>query len=49
MCVYATKISFCGNNEKLKKNIEHESDDDTNCNWCAQYSHQWIDKGAGGL
>ena len=20
--------------------MEHESDGDTNCNWCAQYSHQ---------
>ena len=24
--------------------MEHESDGDTNCNWCACYSHQRIDK-----
>ena len=22
-----------------KKNVEHESDGDTNCNWCTWYSH----------
>ena len=24
---------------ELKKTMEHESDDDTNCNCCARYSH----------
>ena len=24
---------------ELKKNVEHESDDYTNCNWCSWYSH----------
>ena len=28
---------------------EHESDGDTNCNWCARYSHQRIGVGTGGL
>ena len=31
------------------KNIKRESDGDTNCNWCARYSQQKIDKGTGGL
>ena len=30
------------------KNVEHESDDYTNCNWWAQYRHQRIGSGAGG-
>ena len=34
---------------ELKKTIEHESDGDTDCNWCAWYSHQRIDKETGGL
>ena len=25
---------------KMKKNVEHESDGDTNCNWCSWYSNQ---------
>ena len=29
--------------------MEHESDGDTKYNRCAWYSHQKIDKGAGGL
>ena len=29
--------------------MEHESDADTNCNWCPQYSHQSIGTGTGGL
>ena len=29
--------------------MEHESDGDTNCNWCTRYSHQRIGKGTGGL
>ena len=32
---------------KKKTNMKHESDFDTNCNWCARYSHQKIDKGSG--
>ena len=31
------------------KTVEHESDDDTNCNWCSWYSHQRIGRGTGGL
>ena len=30
---------------ELKKNLEHESDSDTNCNWYARYSHQMTGKG----
>ena len=29
--------------------MEHESDGDTNCHWCARYSHQRIGTGTGGL
>ena len=29
--------------------MEHESDDDTNCNRCARYGHHRIGKGTGGL
>ena len=29
--------------------MEHESGDDTKCNWFAWYSHQRIDAGTGGL
>ena len=32
-----------------KKTMEHESDNDTNCNWCAQYNHQRIGTEIGGL
>ena len=28
--------------------MEHESDGDTNCNWCSKYSHQRIGTGTGG-
>ena len=31
------------------KTMEHESDGDTNCNQCTQYSYQRIDKESGGL
>ena len=27
---------------ELKKTVEHESDGDTNCNWCSWYSNQRI-------
>ena len=30
---------------ELKKTMEHESDGDTNCNWCTRYSHQRICNG----
>ena len=33
---------------ELKKNVEHESDNYTNCDWCFWYSHQRILKGTGG-
>ena len=29
--------------------MEHESDGDTNCNWCTRSSHQRIGNGTGGL
>ena len=29
--------------------MEHQSNDDINCNWCARYSHKKIGTGAGGL
>ena len=29
--------------------MKHESDGDTNCNWCAWYSHQRFGTGTGGL
>ena len=29
--------------------MEYERDRDLNCNWCAWYCHQRIDKGSGGL
>ena len=29
--------------------MEHKSEGDTNCNWCAEYSHQRIGTGTGGL
>ena len=34
---------------ELKKTMEHESDGNTNCNWCTRYSHQRIGKETGGL
>ena len=30
---------------ELKKTVEHESDGDTNCNWCAWFSYQRIGTG----
>ena len=32
-----------------KKTVEHESDCDTNCDWCSGYSYPKIDTGIGGL
>ena len=47
------------NNQKKKKKRErtslivelkkHESDGNTNCNWCSLYSHEMNDTGTGGL
>ena len=34
---------------ELKKSVEHESDDYTNCNWCSWYSQQRIGTRTGGL
>ena len=34
---------------ELKKTVEHESDNYTNCDWCFWYSHQRTIKGTGGL
>ena len=33
---------------RTEKDLEHECDDDTNCNWSVQYSHQRIGTGSGG-
>ena len=33
----------------IEKAMEHESDDDRNCNWCSWYSHQKIDTGTWGI
>ena len=35
--------------ESGKKTMVHESDSNTNCYWCARYSHQRIIKRTGGL
>ena len=32
-----------------EKTVEHESDGDTNCNWCSWYSHQRIATRIGGF
>ena len=32
-------LDFAG---ELKKTVEYEGDDYTNCNWCSWYSHQRI-------
>ena len=32
-----------------KKTMGHKNDGDTNCNWCARYSHRRIDKGTVGV
>ena len=34
---------------RTEKTIEHKSDDDTNCNCCALYSHQTTGTGTGKL
>ena len=39
-------LDFAG---ELKKIMGHESDGDTNYNWCNRYSHRRIDTGTGGL
>ena len=31
------------------KNIEHENDGDTNCNWCTRYIHERFGTRIGGL
>ena len=33
----------------LARELKHESDDYTNCNWCPYYNHKGINKGTGGL
>ena len=33
----------------IEKTVKHESDGDTNCNWCSWYSYQRIGTGTGGL
>ena len=34
---------------ELKKTVEHESDGDTNCNWCSWHKNQRIGTRTGGL
>ena len=34
---------------RTEKPIDHKSDGDTNCNWCAQYSYQRISISTGEL
>ena len=34
---------------KLKKTVEHKGASDTNCEWCARYTHKRIGTGTGGL
>ena len=29
------------------ESVEHESDSDSNCNWCTRYNHQGIGTGTG--
>ena len=41
------KDKYLGLAWELKKNVEHESDGDTNYNWCFWSSHQRIDSGTG--
>ena len=35
--------------KKTQKTMEHESDGDTNCNWCTWNDHQRLGKGAEGV
>ena len=42
-------IYISGPCKKAKDAIEHEVDGDTNCNLCARYNHQRIEKWTGGL
>ena len=35
--------------KKLKETMEHEIDDDTNCNWYVRYSYQKIGTRTGGF
>ena len=35
--------------QELKRNMEHEGDGDTNCNWPARYSHQRVGAETEGL
>ena len=35
--------------KELKKTVEHQSDCDTNCNWCTRNSHHRTGAGIGGL
>ena len=35
--------------KEQKQRTEHESDDNTNCDWCSWQSHQRFDIGIGGL
>ena len=51
---YGVKLKESENRDKyldlareLEKTMEHEGDDEMNCNWCAQFSHQRIGTGTG--
>ena len=43
------KLCSHGRPQGIEKAVEHESDDDTYCNWCSSYSHQMISKRTGEL
>ena len=42
-------LTLLENWKKHEITMEHESDSDTNCNWCTRYSHQRFGTGTGGL
>ena len=53
---HRVKLNECEKRDKchnlareLKKTVEYERDDHTNCNWCFWYSHQKIGTRTGGL
>ena len=43
------KNKYLDQARELKKTVEHESDDYTNCDWCSWYSHQRTGSRTGGL
>ena len=45
---YNNNSKVLGPCQGIEKTVEHESESDTNCNWCSWYSHRRIIKGTGG-